>query len=921
MSGHARGLRDRLREGEELERLLNEARSGRSGVLVIRGEAGIGKSALLDSLVQRAADFRVAQVAGVESEMELPFAGLHQLVAPMLPLLEGLPAPQQRAVRIALGLASGDAPDRFLVALGALTLLAEMAEQQRLLCIVEDAQWLDKTSLQALGFVARRLHAEPVVIVFALREPNDDPDLAGLPSLTLGGLSDTDARALLATVIPGRLDEGVRDRIVAETRGNPLALLELPRGVSAAHLAGGFGMPELIPLSGRIEESFRRRLDELPPETGMLLLLAAAEPLGEPALMWRAAELLQIPVTALEPAARDGLLEVGTQVRFRHPLVRSAAYRSASDDDRRMVHKTLADATDEELDPDRCVWHRAQAAHGPDDEIADALERSAARAEGRGGLAAAAAFFARSVDLTVDPARRADRALSAAEASYLAGVGDEALRLAAVAESGPLEGPHRARVDALRGRIATMQRRAGDAPPLLLDAARRLERFDHPRVSDTYRDAFIAGIYAGRFADGAGLPEVAAAILVASPADPAGAREELLRAAALLVEAGWAEGAPAAQDALAALQVASTGQEIDLHWLFFACRIAIYVWDVEAWDVLSSRILKSAREAGVLALLPMAAATRVAWELFVGDLDAASVLVEEQDAVQEAIGGERSPGSRIVLAAYRGRVSEVDELDEATTHAATARGDGPWVPLLHWSRALLCNGLGRYDEALAAAQLAAAHPPDLHVSSWALSELVEAAARCGQPDAADAALRRLAEMAATCNSDWVAGVDARARALVAGSAEADQLYAQAIERLGRTPLSTEQARAHLLYGEWLRREGRRVDARGQLRDAHELFGAIGMEAFAERARNELQATGEKARKRTVQTRDELTPQERRIAQMAGDGLSNPEIAAQLFLSPRTVEWHLHKVFAKLEIRSRGELRSALSDAARPAMSA
>ena len=458
-----------------------------------------------------------------------------------------------------------------------------------------------------------------------------------------------------------------------------------------------------------------------------------------------------------------------------------------------------------------------------------------------------------------------------------------------------------------------MQRRAGDVPPLLLGAARRLERFDRRLARETYRDAFIAAIYAGRFAGQTGLPEVAAAVRSAAPSvEPPGATDELLDAAALLLDAGWAAGAARAQRALAACCVAPISRDLDLHWPFFASRmLAQYLWDADAWDALSGRMLQLVREGGVLALLPMAVSQRVGWELFAGDLAAASALVEEQDTVHKAIGGDRSPGSRIALAAFRGREAEVAQLDEATTHDAVARGDGPWVPLLHWSTAVLCNGLGRYDEALAAAQLGAAYPPDLYVSSWALSELVEAAAHSGRPEAAADALERLSEMARACAIDWILGVEARARGLVADPADADELHRHAIECLARTRFRTELARAHLLYGEWLRREGRRVDARRHLRAAHDMLAAMGMEAFAERARKELLATGEKARRRTVETRDDLTAQERQIAELARDGLSNPEIGARLFLSARTVEWHLRKVFGKLGLRSRHELANAL----------
>jgi DNA-binding CsgD family transcriptional regulator len=608
-----------------------------------------------------------------------------------------------------------------------------------------------------------------------------------------------------------------------------------------------------------------------------------------------------------------GLCEFGTWIRFRHPLVRAAAYATASVDERRRAHAAIADTMDPAADPDRRAWHRALASVGPDEAVADELERSAIRARARGGQAATAAFLERAVGLTLDPARRAERLLAAAEASYLAGSADDALRLAAAAQLGPLDEFHRVSVDVLRGRVMTTQRRPRDAPPLLLGAARQLERYDRGVARETYRDAFIAAIYVGRFAGDGGLPEVAAAIRSAAPSsDPPSATDELLDAAALLIDAGWATGAPAAQRVLAALRVTLASREIDLHWLFFATRtLGHYLWDPDAWDALTGRTLELVRDAGVLALLPMAVSQRVGWELFAGDLAAAGALVDEQDTVHEAIGGYRSPGSRIALAGFRGREAEIAQLDAATTPDAVARGDGAWVALLHWSTAVLCNGVGRYDKALRAAQLGAAHPPDLHVSSWALTELVEAAVRCGQPEATSGALERLAEMARACGTDWVLGVDARARALVAGRADAENLYRDAIGHLARTPFRTELARAQLLYGEWLRREKRRVDARVQLRAAHDQLASIGMEAFAERARRELQATGEQVTYRSVETRDDLTVQERQIAGLARDGLSNPEIGARLFLSPRTVEWHLRKVFSKLGIRSRRELAGAL----------
>jgi DNA-binding CsgD family transcriptional regulator len=902
-------LRGRTRECALVDGLIADIRQGESRSLVLHGEAGIGKTALLEYLIASASDLTVLRAAGVESEMELAYSGLHQLCVPILDRLEKLPAPQRLALEIAFGVCEGAAPDRFLVALAVLSMLSEASEELPVLCVVDDAQWLDQGSALTLAFVARRLLAEPVGLVFVVREVSDQ--LRQLPSLEVCGLHNGDARALLTSAVQFRLDDQVCERILAESRGNPLALLELPRGISATELAG-FGTDSVSALSNRIDESFRRRLAALPEETRFLLLIAAADPLGEPTIVWRAAERLGVRAQAGAPAQEEGLCEFGARVEFRHPLVRAAAYTAAPLPERRRAHAAIAEVTDAEADPDRRAWHRALAAVGPDEAVAEELERSAGRARARGGQAATAAFLQRAVDLTVDPARRAERALAAAEAKYLAGSAEDALRLAAVAQRGHLDELQHVRVGVLRGRVAMMQRRPRDAPPELLRAAQRLERFDRRAARDTYRDSLIAAIVAGRLAGDVGLPEVAAAIRSAAPStDPPSATDELLDAIAVLIDAGWSAGAEALSHALAAFRPALPSGELELPWLFVAGYVSIWVWDEEMLDALSGRALAMVRDEGVLALLPPVASVRNAWDLFAGDLSSSSAHVEEQETIHDAIGGPRSSGSRIALAAFRGREAEVAQLDEAMTRDAVARGDGMGVTMRHWSTAVLCNGLGRYDTALEAAQLGAAHPPDMHVSSWALSELVEAAMRCGQPEAATDALGRLAEMAHACRTDWVIGVETRARALVADPADAEELYLQAIECLGRTRLRTELARAHLLYGEWLRRDRRRIDAREQLRRAQDIFTSIGMDAFAARAGRELLATGETARKRTDQTRDDLTAQEVRIAQFARDGLSNVEIGARLFISPRTVEYHLHKVFTKLGITSRERLDRVL----------
>jgi DNA-binding CsgD family transcriptional regulator len=909
-------LLDRLPERAALSQLLDAARAGRSGVLVMRGEPGIGKTALLEHAVESAAGLRVVRVAGVESEMELAFAALHQLCAPMLDKLAALPDPQREALGVAFGLDTGAAPDRFLVGLAALSLLSEAAEQQPLLCVIDDAQWLDRASAQALGFVARRLLAEPVALVFATRAPGEE--FRGLPELAVGGLREGDARELLSSVIRGPLDERVRDRIVAETRGNPLALLELPRGVTPAELAGGFGLPSVPGVpgvpgpSGRIEDSFRRRLKVLPAATQRLMLVAAAEPAGEPALVWRAAERLGIGAEAAWPAADAGLLTIGERVTFRHPLVRSAVYRAASPPERRAAHQALAAATDPRADPDRRAWHRAQAAPGPDEDVACELERSAGRAQARGGLAAAAAFLERAAALTLDPARRAGRALAAAQATYQAGAFDAALGLLGTAEAGPPDQLRRARADLLRGQIAFSSSRGSDAPPLLLKAARQFEPLDSRLARETYLDAMAAAQFAGRLALGGSAREVAEAARAApSPPQPARPPDLLLDGLALLVTEGYPAGAPVLRQAVSAFRGTDLSTEEGLRWLWLASYAAGIVWDYPSWDVLSDRQVTLARDAGALIALPIALSTHAGVHLFAGEFTEAAAMVAQAESVAEVTGSSLAPYGTLALAVFRGRQAEAAQLIQAATDDAGRRGEGGGLSSVQWADAVLCNSLGRYEEALAAAQRASEDSPAVRFAGWALVELVEAAVRSAVPERAAGALQRLSGIARACPTDWALGAEARSRALVSDGAAAEILYREAIDRFGRTRLRVDLARAHLLYGEWLRRQRRRRDARDQLATAYQIFDSVGAAAFAERARIELRAAGGHARQQTIETPDTLTAQEALIARLAGDGASNPEIAAQLFLSRATVAYHLRKVFTKLGISSRSQLAPAL----------
>jgi DNA-binding CsgD family transcriptional regulator/tetratricopeptide (TPR) repeat protein len=910
-------FRGRSSESELLDRLLEDARGGRSAVLVIRGEAGVGKTALMRHAADRASGFRVAQVSGVESERELPFAGLHQLGAPFLDRIDALPAPQQDALRVALGLCSGAAPDRFLVGLAALTLLAEVAEDQPLLCLVDDLQWLDEATGQVLGFVARRVLAEPVAIVFGIREPSDEREVAGLPELRLEGLGRDEAHALLAEVIPGRLDDGVAGRIVAETGGNPLALLELPRAMSAAELAGGFAVPRTVGLPGSIEDGFRLRLDALPADTRRLLQLAAADPVGDPLLLWRAAEHLGIHPEAATAAVDADLFEIGAQVRFRHPLVRSAAYRSASPAERYALHAALAEATDAELHPDRRAWHRAQAAAGPDEDVAAELERSAARAQARGGIAAAAAFLESAATLTPDPVARVRRLLAAARAERDVGALDEALELLTAAEAGPMSPLQAAEAEHLRGRVAFDQRRVGVAARRLVGAARRLEPLDPALARATHLEALGAAIWAGHFGSTGALVEAAEAARATPPApDPPSAADVVLDALAARVTDGYAAAVPALENALRTVLALEVPEGDLSHWLWLTGAratglIAIELWDADAFDVLASRQVRVARDSGAVVQLQFALNFFARSQLTGGRLTDAGALMEEERVIAQATGSSAVGYEEMLLASLRGQESLAAELIERMVQGASARGLGRMVDVATYAKAVLYNGMGRYDVARDAASAAFEQRDGVGHGPFVVAELAEAASRTGDEALVEAALEWLSERTRVTRTDWILGIEARIRALLADGDAAEPLYRESIERLGRTRVRVELGRSHLLYGEWLRREGRRVDARDQLRVAREMLMSMGADGFAERARHELLATGEKVRKRREDTRDELTPQEEHIARLAREGRTNPEIGAELFLSPRTVEWHLKHVFSKLGITSRRALRDAL----------
>jgi DNA-binding CsgD family transcriptional regulator len=904
---------NRRAEHEALSRLVGDVRAGQSRALLLRGEPGVGKTVLLDHLAGLGARCTVVRVAGVQTEMELPFAGLYQACAPLLDRIDAIAAPRREALRTAFGLSEGPAPDRFLIGLAMLGLFSEAASDGPLLCLVDDYQWLDRASAQALGFAARRLLLREVPVGFVFCTRSTDEELAGLPELHVTGLCDEDARELLQSALNAPLDERVRDQIIAETRGNPLALLELPRGLTPAQLAGGFGLPAATALADRIEESFLRQFEALPAETVRLLQLAAADPSGDSSLVLRAAALLGIPLQAASPAVDAGLAEIGARVRFRHPLLRSAAYRSASARDRRAIHLALAEATDADADPDRCAWHRAQAAAGPDEKIAVDLENSAGRARARGGLAAAAAFLQRAALLSVDANRRTERLLAAAQTSLEAGAFGQVLDLLAVAQAGTLTKLQGARAGLIRAQLSFASGRIREAPSLLLGSASALEDLDPGLARETYLSAWLAALFAGRLATGADLREVSrAARRLPPPGQETGLAESLLDALTVLVTEGPAAAADGLR-ALAAAPAAAVTADDELRRGWFIQAAISPLWDFEAWHAALTRLVAVARDAGALDKLPIMLAALGTATVWSGDFATTTALVAESDMYCDATGTRVAPFIAMLLAGLRGEPEAAIPLIEAAIAEATAEGNGYAVAHAQWSAAVLYNGLGRYEQALAAAVEAARDAPGLYASLWALPELIEAGARAGKPEQARAALDQLATSTQAAGTDLGLGIEARARALLSSGDEAEHWYREAIERLGRTRLRPELARARLVYGEWLRRENRRVDARAELRLAHAMLAEIGCAAFAERARRELLATGERARKRTEPADDVLTAQEAAVARLARDGHTNAEIGAQLFISARTVEWHLRKVFDKLGITSRRELDGALED--------
>lgn len=907
-------LLGRQEERYRLEALLDEARDGHGGAVVLRGEAGIGKSTLLEELADKAHDFCICHVVGVESEMELAYAALEQLCGPIIDRLTDLPALHRNALEKVFGLRTGSPPDRFLVGVAAFDLVATVAQEQPLLWLVDDAHWLDRSSIQVLGFAGRRSPVERVVLVIAARDSADEPDLAGVPQIRLEGLSNEQAGTLLDSVVTGPTDPAVRDRIIAESHGNPLALLELPRAWTAAEVVEGLFESERVPVTGQLELAFARQVRELPSDTQTLLSLAAAEPTGDPALLWSASQKLGLEWGAAAPAEMAGLIEIGGRVSFRHPLVRSAAYRAAPVHQRLAVHRALADVTDPVRDPDRRAWHRASSTIAHDEVVAAELEQSAGRATARGGLSAAAALLERAAALTADAALRADRTLAAASAKRKAGALEAALHLLRALETAPASELRSALTEQLRGKIAFDQRRGRDAATLLLSAARRLAPYDSRQARDTLVEALAAAVWASGSDDHGLIQEVAEAALASPPTDEhARTADLLLDALARRVTEGYEGAAPAMTRALAAVSAEVRGPHDVERTLWMAGSraagiIATETWDYQTGRELAERQVSVARRSGALVQLQFALNFLANNVVLSGDMRRTAELVEEERVLSTMTGVTPVGYSSLLLDAFRGDAARAIPMIDTAVETAKADGQGRILAFANYVGAVLYNGLGRHADALDCAHRVFEWGA-LGYQTLAAAELAEAASRVGDSV-------RLAEVSAWIRAradatptEWALGICARVHAFAADTAGAEVLYRQSIEHLAMTPLRVELARSHLLYGEWLRREGSRASARDQLILAHDALNDMGIDAFAQRARREMLATtGRRMRRYVDAPSTELTSQELQIAELVQRGLSNREVGARLFLSPRTVEWHLRNVFGKTGVSSRRQLR-------------
>jgi DNA-binding CsgD family transcriptional regulator len=903
----------RSEECAALYGLLESARQGLSGTLVIRGDAGIGKTALIDEAIKAADDFLVVRFTGVESEHDLAFAALHRLLTPILHQIARLPTPQRDALNSALGLTSGPPADRFLVGLGVISLAANAARAaKRLLCVIDDAQWVDRESLDALAFWGRRIHAEGIALVFAERDESPSPSpLDGFAQLHVGGLQDEAARTLVLSDARLHLDREVLDRIVADMGGNPLALLELATRRTPEQIISAVTAPLPLPLGERLEAHYMRQVRALPVETQMVLLLVAAESSGDAKFLRKVATLLGTTVDAAEAAEAAGLLSLDSPVKFRHPLIRAAVYGGARPADRRAVHRALAAATDDEGDVDRMAWHLAAATIGGDEEVAVVLERSADRAGVRGGHNARAALLTRAAELTPDPESAARRRVDAAAAALAGGSPVQTHALLELASPNLLDPTICAIAKRLEGSAWILTGHTAIAAPILLSAGEALLQTNTRVGRDTLLEALQAAFLSGHLGEANDGIARAVAKAASSPNLEDTVADRLLDSLALYVTSGYVAAVEHFRSAIAAMLSDDVPPEQLIRWSVLGSSLTRALWDQDAHDQFMRRVAHVTRERGALPFLAVALEACATSEMWAGHFSAADAHVEDAIDVYAAAGfGTVSRGIvGLDLAASRGRIDVAKEKAGVVMMVARELGMGSSENVVDRSLVVLALGTGEYADALKHASALFDRDP-LPLGNEVLPDMIEAAVRTGDLVAASKAMERIAERAPASGTPWAMGLLARSRALLAEDEE-EPLYRESIELLGSTRMVMETARSHLLFGEWLRRQGRRIEARDELRIAFEMFDTMGAEAFAGRSRVELLATGEHARRRNFETATDLTPQEAHVARLAADGHTNGEIAARMYISASTVEYHLHKVYRKLDVTSRRRLKEAI----------
>jgi len=903
----------RVNECAQVDELLASARCGLGGTLVIRGDAGIGKTALIEYAIRSGDDFLLIRLTGVEAEREIAFAALHRLLTPILHQIERLPPPQRDALNSALGLAEGPPADRFLLGLGVLSLAANAVRAvKRMLCVFDDAHWIDRETLDVLAFWGRRLHADGTAVLFAERdEPAMSSPLDGFPMLHLDGLNPTAARQLLSSVARPDLDADVADRLIADTRGNPLALLELGKDLTADQLIGAVAGPSPLPMSRQLEQRFVRKVRALPVETQMMLLLCAADSSGEAALLWRAAAIVGLTPAAADPAEAEQLVVLDTHVTFRHPLIRSAVYGNARPADRRAVHRALAAAIDTKSHADRRAWHLAAATVGRDEQVALTLERCAVTANERGGHSSGVALLSRAAELSPDPQHAARRRVAAAAEALDGGAPLQTQALIAAATPDLRDPVSLAAARRLEGAAWMRLGQPRLAAPILLSAAESMLDSAPTAGRRTLLEALEAALVAGGGEDTSA--DVGGSVAALAKRGPTGTTvvDLLLDGFAIQVADGFVAAAPRLRRAVSAMKSDHVDPQELIRWSRFASDATRELWDHDAHDALMVRLARVIRARGALDYLALTLQSQAISELWQGKFAAAdSYSAQAADVSSAAGGGMLTTGLLgLSIVAHRGHEIEARAQAANVMQRAAETGVGLAATIARMALVVLDLGLGQYGDALAHAEVVFEEDP-VPFGNEVLPNMIEAAIRAGNVDAANDAMTRLAERAPAAGTAWASGLHARSRALLAGD-DGDAGYLEAIDLLASTRQVVESARTHLLYGEWLRRQKRRGDARDQLRIAYDMFASMGAEAFAKRAQAELLATGERARKRNVETANDLTPQETQVAELAAAGATNAEIAAQLFLSQSTVEYHLRKVFRKLALTSRRQLKRAL----------